>query len=59
MIPIAIKVLLPLVVTTVGGWIGYKFVKRGVRERVIGSVVGGIVALLVYIIIKLMEKFVF
>ena len=58
MTAIAIK-LLPIAVATIGGWIGYKFVKRGVRERVIGSVVGGIVALSVYIIIKLMDKFVF
>jgi len=58
MTAIAIK-LLPIAVSTIGGWIGYKFVKRGVRARVIGSVVGGIVALSVYIIIKLMDKFVF
>jgi len=59
MTAIAIKLLLPIAATTVGGWIGYKFVKRGVRERIIGSVIGGIVALSVYIIIKLMDKFVF
>jgi hypothetical protein len=58
MIAIGLK-LLPLLIATAGGWIGYKFVKRGVRERIIGSIVGGIVTLSVYIIIKLMDKYLF
>ena len=58
MIAIGLK-LLPLLVAIGGGWIGYKFVKRGVRERIMGSIIGGVVALSVYIIIKLMDKYVF
>jgi len=59
MLGIGVKIFLPIAVSAIGGWIGYKFVKRGVRERIMGSIVGGVVALSVYIIIKLMDKFVF
>jgi len=59
MTAIALKFLLPITASTIAGFISYKFVKRGVRERILGSIFGGIVALSVYLIIKLMDKYVF
>lgn len=49
------KILFP----AIGGWIGFKFTQRGVREKTIGAIVGGIISIAVYIIIRLMDRFLF
>ena len=51
----AMKILLPTIV----GYIGFKFTKEGVRARTIGAIKGSIIAIITYIIINLMDKFLF